>query len=737
MSPSAPPASPTGSTGTNPDLAEALRNFDEGLDSSAGMPEGPRRFNTALKIPSAQFQGLGFEGDAVSADTAEEQPGILARAFNRLVGRDVEKDPREFSRMGTTIAGGIAGGMYGTNVPGPPVVKALGGVAGSIAGTAAGAAAPEAVLEGLEQAGLIKPGTRERMGLSNEELWTVVSGEALLDTFTLGGVSAARGLGRGATSLMTGANQTSRAMAERATREGISLLPVQVGEGWFARRMTSVVGRFPWVAAKLKDRGERTMDQIATAFDGIPERLGPLSTFDEVSGRIMRESANAANTMASDYNRQFTQLLSRADMAGVQVRPVQTRTVTDQLWRAFERATPRGVNQNRLAVPPGDARTKRFLQKTTRQLTDIQTTGRQAGTSGTQIADLSLRQMDTLVRAIDQEIASLAKLRDADNITRLESLRNAVMSDMVTHTVNRSANATPQTLAAGRQITAEFRRLDQEFTEATNLIFASPTAKKVGFQGTPTGRGAMIDPNRVRGTDAMAQILLRSASPDAVRDIERLVDPQTMQMLASSVFSNALEKAMPAVGEGVRRIDVDRFVSELGLNAPNSGEAAQTRELMRAAGGMTMDELNDLIEITRRVSEAELPDVSTFLARSASFQGLRGTLKAAIPFAAVAGAGAAKSFGTGAVSLILMAGGSRLLFNMVSDPRAARAWRAVADQETRLGVKRAAFVRATGFAAGKMLDAGEITQEEFNHIRGALDDGIDELDKSLKNGQNR
>lgn len=728
MSQSGFPESPSATT-ANTDLIEALKNFDA-MQPGGNQPSPQVKLGVA--DPNEAPMGLGSESDILYQ---EPEPGYLARAVNRLVGRDLERDdPREYSRMGTTIAGGIGGGMAGASyTPGPPIAKALGAAAGSVAGTAVGAAAPEAVIEGLEQMGLLPAGSRERLGLNNEELWTVVSGEALLDAYTLGGVSAARSLGRGVTNMMTGANRGTRTMAETATREGISLLPVQVGEGWFARRATSVVGRFPWVAGKLKRRGERAMEQISQAFDGIPERLGPLSTFDEVSGRIMRESEAAANTMANDFNRQINGLLARADLNGVQVRPVNTRRETDRLWSMFDRAQPRGAAGERLAIPQGDRRTRDFLRKTTRLLTDIQPAGAKAGQSGTQIADQSLRQMDTLLRTIDAEIVQLAKLRDADNITRLEGLRNAIMSDMTTQVVNKSPNASPATLRVGREIVSEMRRLDQEFTEATNLVFSNPTARKVGFQPSPTGRGAILDPNRVRGADAMAEILLRSDSPEAVRDLARLVQPETMRMLASSVFSKALERAMPTVGEGARRIDVDRFAKELGLNAPNSGKAAQTRELMAQAGGITMQQLDDLIEITRRASEAELPDVSTFLARSAAFQGLRGTIRSSVPFAAVAAGGAAADgFMTGAAATALLAGGSRLLFNMISNPRSARAWRMVADQEARTGVRRAAYVRAAGFALGEMLDTGQISQEEFNHARAAIDDGMDELSKTLK-----
>jgi hypothetical protein len=711
---------------------QALQNFDSDTPGVNGAPPAPKSFSSAIAIPEDVATGLGSEQDDVWVDPG---PGSLARAFNRLVGRNQPDDPREYSRMGTTIAGGIAGGMAGGRVPGPPLVKGIGVAIGSVAGTAVGTAAPEVVLEGLEAAGMIKPGERERLGLSRSEMWNVVQDEAFLDMYTLGGVSAARGLGRGITSIMTGANRTSRAMAEGATREGISLMPVQVGDGWFARRMVSVVGRFPWVAGKLNRRGERSMQQIATAFDGIPERLGPLATYDEISGRIIRESQATAQHVSTDFEQQLNTVMARADITGVQVRPVNTRSTTDRLVRELGRMPARGVEPGtQLARTPGDQEMLTFLNRNTRLLSDVQTAGRQAGQSGTRIADMSLRNADNLLRVIDRQMAKFAKASDSTNMGRLEGLRTAVIGDMTTNVVNRSAGASGATLTRGQELVTEFRRIDQEFTEATNLLFASPSARKIGFERSPTGRGAVLDPTRVRGADSMAQILLRSASPESIAEIERIVDPQTMRMISSAVFSTAMEKAMPAVGEQARRIDVDRFAKELGLNAPNSGKAAQTRELLRASGGMTPGELDGLIEVARRASEAELPDVSTFLARSAAFQGLRGTLKAAVPFAAIGAAGkVADGWLTGAMVTALTAGGARLVFNMVSNPASARAWRRVADVEAKTGVRRAAYVRAIGFAGQQMYENGVISQDELDQIRSAVQTGMDELDKLHKN----
>lgn len=699
-----------------------------------GRPEDPAF--TPDQLEDMRQQGdIGPDDPITMPDWSvlDEEPGIVGRIVGRLFGTDVN-DPVKWTRFGTTMAGGLGGGLAASRVPGPPVVKGLAALGGSVTGTVMGAAAPESTLDMLEQHGIIKPGERERIGLSNEQLMTVLENEALLDMATLGGVSIARGIGRGMSSLLTGANRTSRGIAEAATREGIAMLPVQVGEGRFARGFVSVFGRFPWVAYALKQRSERAMGQIATAFEGVPGRLGPLTTFDEVSARIIRDAQATSTAMANDFNGQFTQLLARADANGIVVRPVNTRAVTDDIVRRMERETPRGVTQP-LATTAGNRELRTFLNRTTRRLTDIQIGGRQAGQSGTQIADQTVRQMDQLLQTIDETMVRYADRGFSQTtLGRLERLRNAVAADMTRHAVHRGGQPLNQ---AGQEIVREFRQLDQTLTEQVNFLFQNTSARRMGFQRDVSGRGARLDETAVRGADALADTLLRTGSPEAVREIGRVVTPETMRMLASSYFSRAVDRAMPEVGEGVRRIDVDVFARELGLNAPNSGKAAQTRELLQASGGMSMEQVNSLIEIARRASEAEIPDVSTFLARSAAFQGIRGTIRSIIPFASVGAAGtAADGFATGGTMFIASVLGARGISGVISNPASARAFRRVMDVEARSAVRKAAYIRATGFLIGDMLDKGILSQEEADTAKRAFNEFTIEFDRARKNEQN-
>jgi hypothetical protein len=680
--------------------------------------------------------GVGDPASTQDLDQSiRESPGIVGKTVARLMGSDVN-DPLPWTRTGATIAGGVAGGVYGTRVPGPPWVKALGGVAGSVAGTVAGAAAPETTMEALEATGILKPGERERLGLSNSQLMTVLEGEALLDLATMGGVSLLRGGARGISSVLTGANAGTRAMAEGATREGIAMLPVQVGQRQFARGFVSVMGRFPWIAGGLKRRSEEAMGQISRAFDGIPQRLGPLSTFDEVGGRILREAQDTAATISRNYETQFRDLLSRADMNRIQIGPVGTRTVGLQIEKEMAREVPRGFNK---AIPhtPGQATDVPMnVPKMHRDLSNFISRTISPLYHGTEMAYQSMRQMDTILKTVDEKMVKYAEAGDSVSMARLDRIRNAIATDMIARQVPQGAN---NTLSPAQQaIGAEFRRLDQELTEQVDFLFNSTTAQRMGSRISPTIRSAVFTDQGMRGADSLAKTLLRGDSPNAVAEIARLATPDTMQRLGNAYFTEALNGSMRNVGEGVRQFDVDQFERALGLNAPASQKYAQTAAILQHSGGITMDQVQTLADIARRASEAEIPDVSTFIARQATFTGIRGAVRAAIPFATIAGAGgAAGGVGAGLVTGAFMIMGAKGLASMISNPVSARALSRVLDVETRTVVKRAAFARATAGAIGHMLHTGAIDQDQATKLeQGMRAFGI-ELDNAIKSEQNR
>lgn len=647
---------------------------------------------------------------------------MLGKAVDRLFGTDVD-DPLPWTRLGTTLAGGLGGAYAGAQIPGPPVVKGVAGALGSIGGTMAGAAAPETVMDFMESSGIVEPGFREKSGLSNEQLMTLVEGEGLLDMYTLGGLSVARGVGRGIARVFTGTTRAGRETAEEAARLNIALMPVQVGERSIARGFVSVLGRFPYVSTTLRNNMTRQMNQFQNAFEGIPARFGPLATYDQASASILRDASGFLDNLNTTYRRQFDQLLQQADFRGVQVAPVRSRSVTEALMKQVNQRTPRSLEGVQAPTTKGDTELKSFLVRTMSKLY-----------SDPELAHQSMRKMNTVLETIDEKMIKLAQTGDADTLQRFERLRNAVMADMTSNAMPRiGQNASPAQRAAAtqeaRQIIDEFRRLDTELTTTVTDLIGSATGKKLSLAQSSTGRGIRMT-SGVQ-TDSLARSILQGNSPRAVTDLARVVTPDTMREISSSVFREALDHArVPETG----RFDMERFAERVGLNDTSSLKYAQTRELLAQSGGLRIEELESMVRIARVASSVEIPDVSVMLARRGTLGGIRAVSNALIPGAIVAGGGAAAGGWAGAaLGGLMIIGGAKLLSNMISRPESARALRRVLDTEVRTTVRRAAFMRAVELGLSESGEAvGTMASEEARNTMLNMRDYLNELDRHMQ-----
>lgn len=682
----------------------------------------PRQPNIPGKTPTVDAHGYPLDIDPNQAPFAAQpaqaiappdkgEPGFAGRAINRLLGTDIEGGvPYEWTRAGTTLAGGVGGAEVGASIPGPPAVKAAGAAVGSVVGTATGAIAPETTMDALEMMGILEPGTRDRLGLSDEQMKTLLLGEATLDVWFQGGAAAARMTGRGVVNMLTGANATSKGLAETATREGISLMPVQVGEGSFARGYASIFGRLPVAAGPIKAGATQSLNQITTMFEDIPQRLGPLASQDEVSARIMRDGHNMVDGIARVFDQRSAQLMQQADFMKVAVSPVATRATTDNLMKQIAAEQPKGIAGKVADLTPGSKDLRAWMSKNTRALTDIDPA---TGQSGTELARLPLRQMDTLIQNIDQKMAQWAE-KDPKTMQRFQQLRNSVQADMVNNAMVPNAaqpgrfTSTPQS----RALMDNFRAMDEDLTYTMNQFFQSTTARRLGITTSVTGRAASMADMGTKGFDKMGDVILRGDNPAAIADLQRLTTPDTMRRLGNSVFNQALNDAYVEVGKGgVRRFDGEKFSKALGLDAPTSGKYAQTQALLNATGGVTMPQLQQFVEIARRAGDVDVPNVSSFLVRRVTMGGdLMKAFPGAIAFSALAGGGEVAGGHLGALAMGLATmGGARLISSMISNPLSARALGRVMDQEVVGAAKTAAYVRATSYAIENMVRDHVIT----------------------------
>ncbi|MGL4445592.1 MAG: hypothetical protein ACRCU1_18360, partial [Alsobacter sp.] len=291
-------------------------------EAPSGLPVGAR----VLEAPA----GLPVGARPIDDDPPEEySASIPERIVGRLFGTDVD-DPMPWTRLGTTLAGGVGGGIAGSRLPGAMAVP--GALGGGVFGTVAGATSPEMTLEFLEKIGLLSPGTRAEIGMSPSELRTLAENEALLDMATLGAFTVARAVVRPTVRFMTGAGtKGAQDTVEAAARQNIELMPIQVGDRTVPRAFVAVAGRMPWLGTPLRRAGAETERQLGAAVGDIGDRIGPLYSMDSISRQVFDDAQNLLKATNSRFRTEYGALWARADASGVSAAPRATTAKADEV----------------------------------------------------------------------------------------------------------------------------------------------------------------------------------------------------------------------------------------------------------------------------------------------------------------------------------------------------------------------------------------------------------------------
>lgn len=650
----------------------------------------------------------------------------MARMSGRFFGTDVE-DPMPWSRLATTMAGalglGAAGAKAGAAVGslggpvGTGVGAVAGGAAGSIAGAGLGAASPELIMELGDALGINEPGTRERLGLSNEELKTLLEGELILEAATLGGLGAARLAGRGITRAFTGIGSKGQKLAEEATRQGINMMPVQVGKRTLPRSFVNVFGRFPFVAGPIARQGRKVDRALAQAFENLPPRIAVPASMSDVSADIFSNVKDLAVRVDAQFKAEYEEVYKLADQMKVGIRPEGTLTRAEEVLGRISAETPTaGKGQKAVRPPQSLVDLRSFIQKSVAPM---------RGADGT-AAKQSLRQMDMLMEAIDEKVGQFVKQDVGLPLKYLEQLRNAVHKDII----NLGKGQLGPGGVAPREVGRRLRAIDTRFSTTMQDLFESATAKRIGSVTKRGVGGLRYQQATSVPIEGLADIVMRGEAPSAVDELARMVPSETMKRLAASVVSRRTEQAVEHVGDNVS-FNVDKFAKQMGLGAKNSPRYLQTKRLLEKAGGLSIEEVEKLSDISKAVSSVEIPDVSTFVSRRATMGGLRSATNALIPGLAVAGGSAAgqKSFAQIALGGLAFVGGGRLISSALANPDSARALRYVLQPETsRVGRKAAKWMLFRGAIWG-MMEAGEISIEQVRELEGVAHTYVEEWNK--------
>ena len=648
-----------------------------------------------LPIGDDELQALGVDksvpGNRATGAQPAPAPGVgvgsgrppqgpVGAAYERFLGTDVDYDPLEIPRLVNIIGFSIAGGALGAKTPQP----LIGAIGGGIAGAALGAAAPEAALEVAEMIGLTPPGTRDQIGLSWEELQTVMYGEALLEMATSGGVTAARLVGRGLSNWVTKPGTIGRQTAEAAAAHNIPLLPVQVGQRTLPRSFVSVFGRFPWLASALKKRAVETETQYKRALMELPERIAPVLGMNDLAAEMMLDYKRLVGDFTERHQSEINSVFQRADEMGVKTTPYETVLQAEDFVREMERLTPMGLDGKPIALSKTFSEFNAFLQKNILPLG-----GEEAG----DVMGQSLGQMNELLGRTHEAMRQAIVDGNVTMAEKLEKLTTSIQVDMLQNTPGEGA----------KDVISELLSLDKEFSFFIDDVYTNAVAKKLGTRVTMTGAPGvyMRGPATHLPHEQLANVVSRGLSVQSLEDIQRMTTKYTFQKMTAKVISDHIDGAFRVLDDGGRKFDLEKFANSIGVNNKKSEKYQTLSRMLEMSGGLSMKELEELVKVGQAISSTEIPNVSTFIARRAGIGGIQGVARAILPGAAVAGSagGATAAVTSASLPTILMGvvgfvGGSKLFARMISNPNTARALRKVQDKEAKLTVRRAAAVKA-------------------------------------------
>lgn len=632
---------------------------------------------------------------------------IPTKAYERFWGTDVDDDPMELIRLtgqvgfgvGGAIAGAKVGGAAGAMVGGPggaAVGAGVGGLVGGFAGGMAGTAAPEMAMEAAELLGIADKGTREKIGLSDKQLNTVMEGEAILDMVTAGGLSAARMSVRTATKALSGMGvlpfrgRAAKEMTEFAAEYGINMLPVQVGKRTLPRAFVAILGKFPLVAAPIKRNIVNTETQVRKAFEALPANIAPIATANDVTHSVFMDLQNVVRKTATEMDANYKDIYKRADAAGARVTPSETAGRIISELEGIKKTTPRAYGFQKegthTAVMEG---VRTFLRDDLGKIFKQKANVNSGPTSAVQ----TFEQMDTVLGKIDEQIAKIAGKKGSDDaVDVLQSVRQATEIDMYQNVTGANVG----------DIVADLRALDREYTNTITDLFEMKAKKDF------VPKGEQLD----RVTD----VLMKGTDVSELEDVSRLMTKPTFQKLAAYSIN---KKIWDVYDKGGKLMDMDELRTSFGFNNPNGDLYKHTKRMLELSGGLNMEDLGKIIEIGTMVGRVEAPNASQFVMRRGVMSGAEGIFKGLVPTVGTSAvAGSVGGLPAALVGSMAFLGGSHMVGRMISDPRIARPLHKVLDKEVPSLVRKGAALQVGRLFANAMIQDDEYSVSEgFQWLR--------------------
>lgn len=585
-----------------------------------------------------------------------------------------------FVGAGATL-GGAAGSPLG------PV--GIGG--GGILGAALGQGAFEATALAGEKLGLVGPGAPLAgsaprggpIGATNR-----AAREMAFESVGMGIATGARPLVRGALRGIARIGSRGERVASQAQSLGVGLGVEDVTERTSIRGFRKVLGRFPIIGGPFKTADLRKARQIGEALDSKLIRLGPSVTEAELGTNLKSAAGRKFKFLKGEISNLYDEAFDAARQSGATIPLDNTKAAAEELVSEATMRRPMiRLDDGRLVAMPKPVRSKMLeFAKNLNRLEDHVTVDQydELTKDLADLMDLSRKQGLPFKRGFEIKKALEADLKEITDASVAGSLRQA----------DRRWGALMR--LADRPTGQRFRRVEKN-------IFGP------GFEDPGTAEA-----------DQLFGLVFNSKSPRAISDLRHLVGDRTFQVALRRHIENAVDASSVASKDGIF-LNVKTLRNMLGLGKTQKSQRAALSVALRGTG-VSIDEIDALVDVVDAASRNGVIDVSQFIARRATLGGFRAVTRALLPGASFTGGAAAAATGhVGVASGIATVYGLRKLGQVITSPRLLRSLTTALQPNLTAQQRNAALLRFTqlgtrAFGREFEKDMNEALRSEFGSV---------------------
>jgi hypothetical protein len=636
--------------------------------------------------------------------------GPSAAMANRLTrigsARGMVERPRYIAdfRAPMIMAGATAGAAAGM----PFALPSAGAIpaATAIGGAGVGTLAHDVATHYGRKLGLVGPGKfledDPRYGATGGQFGptTRALNEMALEgtfPFAVGGVRRA-GLAamRGTAGLRGEVMARARRVAGYGEEIGIPLGMENLSPSGIYRFPRSILGRIPWFSKHFTRLDKEQGRAILQRQEQLVSHIAPVvKTVTETGTNMATNALRRARGYAKYFKHEYDGFIADAERAGARIPSTEVRQAARDLFDDFSERLPRmrhetkaGVKIKPIEPPPGEDEEKiiEWARDNLTNLTD----------------DMSAAQYRRLARSLNELMVRYSDTPVAAG--KAAALRKALEQDL-------------ENIIGPPELVTRIRRLNREYS-AYAKILEGPTGQRIGRAERGVLGHLNFQKHKTIEHDELFKAAMNVNSPDALRDLHRLVGPSAFRNATrrhvENVFSEGIEEGMKESKNQVIRLS---FVKKaLGIGKEGSARRSAFAEMLKLnKTRTTIRDWEKFFEVTEAALSQKTIDVSQFLARRVVLSGAQRGLRAINPaniftsgrsFAATgtaAGVGTGIFLGSGPVSFatsLMLAFGARSGLNRVlTNPAALRAATRAIDPDLAPGVNAQAaarFVRLMG-----------------------------------------